>query len=187
VRIRIGTSGLVVLALGLTAAAGLAAQAPPAGGPAERRVTTIKANRLESDRKRHVAIYTGEVEAADGEMTVWADRMELLWDDKEEQILKITAIGNVRIRRADGKNAASERAEFYKAEERLVLVGKARAWQGDDSVSGARMTMHLREDRTVVEGDGVERVRTVFTPKRGAGAEAGEASPTRRGADRPLR
>ena len=171
-----GWAGVIVVLAGLlgpSLSTVAAAQAPQGGASTERRVTTIKARRLESDRKQHIATYTGEVEAADSEMTVWADRMELVWDDKEEQILKITAIGNVRIRRTDGKHAASERAEYYKAEERLVLIGKAKAWQGEDTVSGSRITLYNRDDRTVVEGDGVEQVRSVFVQKRGAGGEAG--------------
>ncbi len=63
----------------------------------------------------------------------------------------IEAKGNVVILKGEGK-ATCGHAIYYKDEERIVLTEAPVAWQGGTRVSGPKMTMYLKEDRSVVEG-----------------------------------
>ena len=73
--------------------------------------------------------------------------------------------GNVKIITKDCKIGTAKRAEYYDAEQRVVLVGNARVWQEDNVVTGERITIFLAEDRSVVEGGKQERVKAVFYPR----------------------
>src|SRR5207249_7633369 len=63
----------------------------------------------------------------------------------------IDATGNVIIQRGD-KRATSKKAVYHQRDETLVLTGDPEAWEEGYRVTGTKMTMFLREDRSIVEG-----------------------------------
>ena len=69
----------------------------------------------------------------------------------EEKLDLIEARGSVIIEKADG-NATSGRAVYYKDEEKVLLTESPVAWQNGTRVTGTRMTIFLKEDRSIVEG-----------------------------------
>ncbi len=48
--------------------------------------------------------------------------------------------------------AISQHALYNKKEEKVVLTGSPVAWQSGTRISGPKMTMYLKENRSVVEG-----------------------------------
>lgn len=130
------------------------------------RPTRVTADHLEIRRKEHRVIYVGRVVATTTDLTVSADRMEFDFDEGMEVVERMTAVGRVRIVRGDGSRAVADQATYHVSEERVVLEGNARAWRGEDTVSGARITLFLAEDRQVAEGSGADRVIAVIAPKR---------------------
>jgi lipopolysaccharide export system protein LptA len=129
------------------------------------RPTTVTAGRLEVSRKERRAIYTENVVATTADLTVTADRMEFDFDEKMETVERMVAIGNVEISRSDGTKATTERATYDVVQERVVLEGRAVAWRRGNMVSGKRITLFLKEDRELVQGDERERVTAVIHPK----------------------
>ncbi|MGH7433092.1 MAG: lipopolysaccharide transport periplasmic protein LptA [Candidatus Methylomirabilales bacterium] len=129
------------------------------------RPTTVTADRLEVSRKERRAVYTGNVVATTTDLTVTADRMEFEFDEKMEAVERMVAIGNVQISRSDGTRAMSERATYDVLQERVVLEGKAVAWRRGNMVSGMRITLFIKEDRELVQGDDKGRVTAVIHPK----------------------
>ena len=86
--------------------------------------------------------------------------------------MRTVSTGNVRIITKDCRIGTAKRAEYYDAEQRVVLIGNARVWQDDNVVTGERITIYLAEDRSVVEGGKQERVKAVFYPQdRTAGSD----------------
>ena len=134
-------------------------------GKEAERPTTVTADHLEVSRKEHRAIYTGNVVATTPDLTVTADRMEFDFDEKMEAVERMVAIGNVQISRSDGTRAVSQRATYDVLQEQVVLEGKAVAWLRGNTVSGMRITLFIKEDRELVEGDERERVTAVIYPK----------------------
>ena len=96
-------------------------------------------------------------EGRDAPVTVDADQLENL---QKEGLTVFT--GNVRIITKDCRTGTAKRAEYYDAEQRVVLIGDARVWRDDNVVTGERITIYLAEDRSIVEGG---RVKGVFYPK----------------------
>jgi lipopolysaccharide export system protein LptA len=181
------TRRLVVGALAVWAAVSLAAPAwaqsatprprparPSSTAPAARpdgaadgrnAPVTVDADQLENIQKEGLVVFTGNVVATQNSSTQWADRMEVYLDDKGDRIVRTISTGNVRIITRDCRSGTAKRAEYYDAEQRVVLIGNARVWRDDNMVTGERITIFLAEDRSLVEGGQQERVKAVFYPK----------------------
>ena len=134
---------------------------------------TITANRMEVNRKLHVAIYIDNVVVKKEDLTIYAKKVEFLFDDQMKEIQKVTAEGGVRIVDTE-KTATSEKAVYLNDQDILVLTGHAKVWQGDNVVTGSKMTLLRKEDRIIVESDGKERITSVFyQDKEEGGSKAG--------------
>jgi lipopolysaccharide transport protein LptA len=167
--------GRAVKTVGLLLALAVLAATPVGPRAAEeRQPLTISADTLEVNRKTRVAIYQGNVAANDRGrgLSILADQIEFFFDERMEEVERATATGNVRIAYGDRRGAA-ERAEYYPREDRAILHGRPRVWQDRDVVAGCKITLHLREGRSWVEGCEGERVNAVLYPARGEGAERG--------------
>jgi lipopolysaccharide export system protein LptA len=134
---------------------------------------TISAKRMEANRKLHVVIYLDNVIVKKEDLTIYAPRIEFLFDEKMEEIQKMTAEGGVRIVDPE-KTATAEKAVYLNDQDILILTGNAKVWQGDNVIAGPKMTLLRKEDRSIVEGGGNERVTSVFYPsKEGEGSKKG--------------
>ena len=140
---------------------------PDAGASQDGRgaPVTVDADQLENLQKEGLVVFTGNVVASQNSSTQFADRMEVYLDDKRDRIVRTVSTGNVRIITRDCRTGTAKRAEYYDAEQRVVLIGNARVWRDDNVVTGERITIYLAEDRSVVEGGQQERVKAVFYPK----------------------
>jgi lipopolysaccharide export system protein LptA len=126
---------------------------------------TVDADQLENIQKEGLIVFTGNVVASQDRSTQYADRMEVYLDARGESIVRTISTGNVRIITKDCRMGTAQRAEYYDAEQRVLLIGNARVWRDDNVVTGERITLYLSEDRSVVEGGKQERVKAVFYPK----------------------
>ena len=144
------------------AAAAPSPTAPGAGQEGRNGPVTVDADQLENLQKEGLVVFTGNVVASQNSSTQYADRMEVYLDDKGNRIVRTVSTGNVRIITKDCRTGTAKRAEYYDAEQRVVLIGNARVWRDDNVVTGERITIYLAEDRSVVEGG---RVKGVFFPK----------------------
>jgi lipopolysaccharide transport protein LptA len=175
----LGGALLAVVACG----SALAAERRPTPAPRQpadsREPITISADTLEVSRKDRMAIYEGNVVANDKGrgFSILANRIEFHFDEKMEDVERATAVGNVRISFGE-RRGTGERAEYFPQEERAVLLGHPKVWQDNDVVSGCKITLLLKEDRSRVDGCDGERVNAVFYPRRGEGGIPG-AAPSR--------
>ncbi len=126
---------------------------------------TVDADQMESMQKEGLVIFTGNVVARQNHSVQYADRTEVYLDAKGEKVVRTVSLGNVRIITKDCRVGTARRAEYYDAEQRVVLIGNARVWQEDNVVTGDRITIFLAEDRSVVESGGQGRVKAIFYPK----------------------
>jgi len=167
------TAAWLVAALGLLPLGSVAALAAEQASP-----ITISADSLEINRKARVAVYRGNVSANDQTrgVSILADQIEFFFDERMEEIDRAAAAGNVRIQYGDRRGAA-ERAEYYPRDSRAVLIGSPKVWQDNDLVSGCKITLLLREDKSRVDGCEGQRVNAVLYPKRGETGAPGTPRP----------
>ena len=168
-RALIALAGLAALVACATAEGQTRSQAatPPAAAlkPQGNQPVTVDADKMERFGKESLTIFTGNVVARQNNNVQYADRMEVYFDEKESQILRMVSTGNVRIITRDCRTGTARRAEYHDLEQRVVLSGNARVWQDDNVVSGDTITIYISQDRSVVEGGKQERVKAVFYPR----------------------
>lgn len=175
---------LFVLALifltGLVVPEGLRARAAQGGTekaktrPSGTEPIVIKSKTLEVDNKLKVVTFTGEVNAKKDDFVLECEKMLVYYEslpnqggrgETETKINKIVATGQVRINRVQGGVATADKAVYYQREEKMVLTGKPVVREGKDFVEGDRITMFLKESRSLVESDKDKKVRAVIFPK----------------------
>lgn len=133
----------------------------------------IKSNSLEIDNSRKMVIFTGDVDARKDDFIINCQKMFLYYNDTpsdrdsgkvEIDIDKIVAAEHVTITRSDGGLATAEEAIYYQDGEKVVLTGNPVVKQGSDFVEGSRITLFLKERRSIVEGSGNKKVKAVLFP-----------------------
>ena len=87
---------------------------------AETEPTEIEADSMEFDQKSGKALLNGNVHVTNGQMEVWADRMDVKMDAKDD-LETLLAIGNVVIKQGDDV-AICGRAEYNATESKLILT-----------------------------------------------------------------
>jgi lipopolysaccharide export system protein LptA len=158
---------LLVLLAGLLVSEASAQTAPKArkGGEDRTQPVTVDADQMEAFRKESLVVFTGSVVARQNNSVQYADRMEVYLDEKGDRVLRIVSTGNIRIITRDCRTATAKRVEYYDADQRVELLGNARVWEADNVVTGEKITLYLNQERSVVQGEGPERVRAVFHPR----------------------
>jgi len=114
----------------------------------------ITSQRLTTDNKTGTAVFEQSVIAQTTDMTLYADKMIVLYDEKGGNVTKIDAEGNVKVVKGD-KVITSRKASYFADTENVVFYGDPRAVEGDNVVSGSTMTYLMAEDRFLVENSKV--------------------------------
>ncbi len=167
---------LFILILGLMFSSAVGSEEGPKKASAEVDTgpIVITSQTLEFDNKRKVVVFTGNVVAKREDFTINCQKMLLYYLDsqtgrvegKEElKIDRIIATGQVKISRPDGGLAKAEKAIYYENDEKVILTGNPGVRQGTDFVEGSRITLFLKEKRSIVEGSESKKVKAVLFPR----------------------
>lgn len=143
---------------------------------------TVTADSLEYDYRRNVVVYHGQVQAAQGPVTLRSDTLTVTFkasgngtgpanpgsrEAQAQRVEQIVAAGNVRIEQGS-RWATGGHAVFDQAARTLVLSESPVLHEGSNEVAGDRVVVYLDEDRSVVEG-GRKRVKAVLYPGKEGG------------------
>ncbi len=151
-----------LLAIALTAA--FMASAGPAfckekGG--EDSPINIEADHMVSKEQSNTVVFTGNVDASQGKITIRTDEMTVHYVEnnnpnkqkkKSSKVERLVCIGNVEVTQDDWLGTG-ERMDYYADTRKVVLTGNAKAWQGKNMVSGKTITYYMDEKRSEVEQD----------------------------------
>lgn len=138
----------------------------------------IEADRLDALNEKRQVIFTGSVVAKQEDKTIKADRM-ILYYKKEAaaadkapvtrdplrggDLERIEAKGKVIII-LEERTATGDEAVFFQDSQEMILTGNATLREGDNTVSGHKVTVYLNENRGIVESGENRRVTaTIFT------------------------
>jgi lipopolysaccharide export system protein LptA len=136
-------------------------------GAVKNPATVITSNTMTASNQTNRAIFRGDVKMVQGELIVHSDIMIVYFNEKrtsasssggqsptqesKKEIRFIEAKGHVRITKGESR-ATSQRAIYDKLADKVILTGSPVAWQEGTRISGPKMTMFLKENRSVVEG-----------------------------------
>lgn len=136
-------------------------------GASQKTATVITSETMTASSEKNQAVFRGNVKMVQEELVVHSDIMIVYFKEKEplassrvgqpppqqskKEIRFIEAKGNVKIAQGESR-ATCQHALFDKKEEKVILRGSPVAWQAGTRISGPKMTMFLKENRSVVEG-----------------------------------
>ena len=153
----------------------------------------IESNRMTSTEKSNSVVFSGDVDAKQGDVRIRADEMTVFYkalestakqpapkDKKKpaapqaekktsQQVENLICTGNVEVSRGEWLGTAKKMLYLSK-ERQVILTENAKAWQGQNMVSGEKIIYYLDEGRSEVIGD------TKATAGEGAG---GKKKPSR--------
>jgi len=133
----------------------------PVPGSAENQQVPIhiEADRMVSHEQDNSVVFTGNVDARQGELLIRTDEMTAYYVQEKatksgsgaSKVDKLVCKGNVQISQGDWLGTG-QRMDYYAKERKVILSGNAKAWQGQNMVAGKAITYFLDEGRSIVEG-----------------------------------
>ncbi len=120
--------------------------------PRLRGPVTVTSETLTADNLAHTALFERQVVAKTTDMTMHADWMLVHYSDPGGDITKIESRGNVRVQKEDKVLTSQEATYYTDSPERIVFTGSPRAFDGQNIVSGTKITYFIDGDRSFVEG-----------------------------------
>ena len=119
----------------------------------------IEADRMTSQEKDNSVVFSGNVDARQGDLIIRSDEMTVYYvqqgngsgQKSSSQVKKLICTGNVEISQGDWLGTG-ERMDYFASDRKVILSGNAKGWQGQNMVTGKTITYYLDEGRSVVEG-----------------------------------
>jgi lipopolysaccharide export system protein LptA len=136
--------GVIIVLVLLLTSAGFAEQPKMIKGP-----VVITSQKLTADNQAHTAVFENAVIARTNDMTIWADRMTVAYNQNTGNVTRIDAQGNVKVLK-ERRVITSREATYFSDEERVIFTGDPRAAEGENVITGQTMTYLVKQDRFIV-------------------------------------
>lgn len=134
------------------------------GGASGDQPIDIRSDRLEANDAKKQMRFVGNVVAKQGDLTIYAQEITLYYSEESGDVDRVEALRDVRIVQGD-KVATGGKGVFFNREAKIVLTDSPRVNQGEDFISGEKITVFINEERSEVSGQDGGRVNAVFHPK----------------------
>lgn len=145
--------------------------------PAVDSGISITSQKMTVKSEENMIIFEGKVTATKGDLIINADQLKVFFvsspqgmlsskeelrqnkndkndkNDKKTQVKEISsmeATGNVTLRQGERRGKANK-AVYYQKDDMIILIGDAEIRENDYNVTGKKMTIYLKENRSVVE------------------------------------
>ncbi len=112
----------------------------------------VKAERMTFDRQTQTFLFQERVRVRRCDMTILCDRLRVFNDTEGQRVERIVFMGNVRMEQG-ARRVTAERAEYFDAEQKLILTGNPKAWDIDErnQLTGEEIVVFLEEDKLFVK------------------------------------
>jgi len=138
---------------------------------------SITAERMTTRNLEHRVVFEGNVHVKKDDFQMEADQMIVTFApvgqevaslgslsadasqdrtsiSENREISTIDANGHVKMIKGD-RRSTSQFAVYDRAEEKVILTGNPESWEKDYKVTGTKITIFLKENRSLVEGSNV--------------------------------
>jgi lipopolysaccharide export system protein LptA len=131
----------------------------------------VTSETMEAEKSKRLIVFKGNVVTKQKDMTIHSDELRIYYDEEGKDVEEVIANGNVRVEQ-ENKTATAEKAAYYKVEEKVILTGDAKLQDGNNFVEGKKITVYMKDGRSIVEGSEEGRVKAqIFTNKGGGTIE----------------
>lgn len=120
----------------------------------EKTPVIITSETLTANNKNSTAIFEGSVVAKTDDITMYSDRMTVYYDNTRNKVVKIHALGHVRVRKEE-RALFSQEAVYLEEEQKIIFTGNPKAVDGENVISGTQIIFYLKDDRAEVQGSRV--------------------------------
>jgi len=110
----------------------------------------VTSEMLTADNKARTALFERSVVARSTDMTIYADKMLVHYEEGSGNVTRIDAEGNVKVTK-EARVITSREAVYYAGEEKVIFTGDPRAVEGENVVTGKKMTYLMNDDLFLVE------------------------------------
>lgn len=124
----------------------------------------ITSDEMMANQKEGKISFAGNVVTKRGDMIINSDKLEILNREKGRSV--IIASGHVKMNQGN-RAAEAEIAEFYEAEQKVILKGNPVIQEEGRIIKGLEMTFYINEDKSLVKGDKQNRVNVTLYPSKG--------------------
>ncbi len=124
----------------------------------------ITSSRMETQNGKNVVSFLENVVAKKGDMTIYANRLDVYSDKDKKKLIKIIAEGDVRIEKGL-KTATGATAEYYEEEQKLILRGNPKLKEKDNLIEGSEIIYYIKEENVTVHGDENKKVEVTLFPE----------------------
>jgi lipopolysaccharide export system protein LptA len=127
-------------------------------------VVDINSNLMELMEDKKMIIFSGDVVAKKGDITLYCSRLEVFYNEnpttKKREIDYMVAKGNVKIVQGE-KIAKGDIGKYYQKEDMIILEGNpvTITEKGENQITGNKVTFFMKENRSTIEGN---RPRVIF-------------------------
>lgn len=138
----------------------------------------ITAEQLISNDEEKYAEFIGDVKATQADFVMTSDKLRIYYvgdlltaeekSSNEEQLKKIVANGNVKIR-SDKYSADTDEAEYEMTTRTIILIGdNSKVFSGKNSITGSKITLNRNTGQYKVEGEKNKRIKAIIYSKGGS-------------------
>lgn len=124
----------------------------------------ITSSRMETQNGKNVVSFLENVVAKKGDMTIYANRLDVYSDKDKKKLIKIIAEGDVKIEKGE-KVATGATAEYYDEEQKLILRGNPKLKEKDNLIEGSEIIYYIKEENVTVHGDEKKKVEVTLFPE----------------------
>ncbi len=138
----------------------------------------ITSDRLDAYDNEALVLFSGNVVATQDDAVICADELYLYYDKSDAgeksispgatsggKIEKIELKGNVTVEKGE-RVVTGDRAVFHNADQTVVMTGHAVMREGNNMITGDKITVFLKENRGMVQSSGgKKRVNAVIYPE----------------------
>lgn len=120
----------------------------------------VEADQMSSTEDNNSVLFTGNVDAKQGDLRILSDKMTVYYHDIDEKekasgtqqkIEKLICQGNVELSTPEWLGTAEEMI-YYSGNRKIDLLGNAKAWQGENMIAGDKIIYYIDEGRSEVVG-----------------------------------
>jgi lipopolysaccharide export system protein LptA len=119
----------------------------------------ITSKSMEADNRKNIVTFKGSVVVKQEDIVIFSDIMKVAYESKGG-ISRVEASGNVKMSQ-ENRIATGKKLVFYNPEQKIVMTGNPKIWQGDNLISCEKVTVLLEEDKIFFEGT----VDSIIYPK----------------------
>lgn len=110
----------------------------------------ITSQSLTADNKNNTAIFEGSVVAKTDDIIMYSDKMTVFYDNTENKVIKIIALGNVKVNKEE-RALFSDEATYFEEDNKIIFTGNPKAIDGENVISGNEIIFYINDERVVVE------------------------------------